>query len=140
MSFCTFCSVCCAVFIFTEPTDAGIIPPQYRKPHLLPNNHAPTEMSTSNGDSEKKQPHQWPSNPVEEWAKEQVMIVPRLMIEVEKSQRPSPLKIYFWSISARFFSCKEISKNIHLSPCKLVVLFIAHLLQILCLYFVLLLL
>jgi len=57
---------------FTEPTDAGIIPPQFRKPHQIPNvstaaNHAPIETN-----NDKKQPHQWSSSPVEEWAKEQV--------------------------------------------------------------------
>merc|ERR1712129_495697 len=58
-----------------EPTDAGIIPPQFRKPHHVPSvsntaaNHIPVEPNSA---PEKKQPHQWSSNPVEEWAKEQV--------------------------------------------------------------------
>ena len=61
----------------TEPTVAGIIPPQFRKPQQVPNvpssaaNHTPLE--TNNAAPEKKQPHQWSSNPVEEWAKEQVI-------------------------------------------------------------------
>ena len=60
---------------FPEPTDAGIIPPQFRKPHHVPSNsntaanHIPVETNSA---PEKKQPHQWSSNPVEEWAKEQV--------------------------------------------------------------------
>ena len=63
------------VFV-TEPTDAGIIPPQFRKPQQVPNmpsaaNH--TTLETNNAAPEKKQPHQWSSNPVEEWAKEQVI-------------------------------------------------------------------
>ena len=62
-------------FNFPEPTDAGIIPPQFRKPHHVPSNsntaanHIPVETNSA---PEKKQPHQWSSNPVEEWAKEQV--------------------------------------------------------------------
>ena len=59
------------LLFFTEPTDAGIIPPQFRKPHQIPNvstaaNHAPLETNND------KKPHQWSSSPVEEWAKEQV--------------------------------------------------------------------
>merc|ERR1712079_126810 len=47
---------------------------QFRKPQQVPNmpsaaNH--TTLETNNA-PEKKQPHQWSSNPVEEWAKEQV--------------------------------------------------------------------
>ena len=66
------------IIFFPEPTDAGIIPPQFRKPHHVPSNsntaanHIPVE---SNSAPEKKQPHQWSSNPVEEWAKEQVKII-----------------------------------------------------------------
>jgi hypothetical protein len=62
-------------FYFPEPTDAGIIPPQFRKPHHVPSvsntaaNHIPVETNSA---PEKKMPHQWSSNPVEEWAKEQV--------------------------------------------------------------------
>ena len=65
----------CIIFFFPEPTDAGIIPPQFRKPHHVPSvsntaaNHIPVEPNSA---PEKKQPHQWSSNPVEEWAKEQV--------------------------------------------------------------------
>ena len=74
-------------YFFIEPTDAGIIPPQFRKPSLPINpsvvaqsslasplsNHAlASELANSN--NEKRLPHQWSSNPVEEWAKEQVRI------------------------------------------------------------------
>lgn len=63
------------VFDFVaEPTDTGIIPPQFRKPHQVSpqqnNNAASNHQPETNGD--KKQPHQWSSSPVEEWAKEQV--------------------------------------------------------------------
>ena len=64
------------VFDFVaEPTDTGIIPPQFRKAHQVSPqqqsiNAAPNHQPETNGD--KKQPHQWSSSPVEEWAKEQV--------------------------------------------------------------------
>merc|ERR1719273_1359327 len=58
-----------------EPTDTGIIPPQFRKAHQVSPqqqniNVASNHQPETNGD--KKQPHQWSSSPVEEWAKEQV--------------------------------------------------------------------
>ena len=72
-------------FAFTEPTDAGIIPPQFRKPSIQGQNNpvvpaTPMMTSTASNHSsspesqstEKRLPHQWSSNPVEEWAKEQV--------------------------------------------------------------------
>ena len=72
-------------FAFAEPTDAGIIPPQFRKPSIQGQNNPvvpPTPMMTSTASNhssspesqstEKRLPHQWSSNPVEEWAKEQV--------------------------------------------------------------------
>lgn len=54
-----------------EPSDAGIIPPQFRKPHQL-HQPLPNVNHNSEPNEPKKQPHQWSSNPVEEWAKEQV--------------------------------------------------------------------
>ena len=62
-------------FVFSEPTDTGIIPPQFRKAHQVSPqqqsiNAASNHQPETNGD--KKQPHQWSSSPVEEWAKEQV--------------------------------------------------------------------
>merc|ERR1711953_1182211 len=59
----------------TKPTDTGIIPPQFRKAHQVSPqqqsiNVASNHQPETNGD--KKQPHQWSSSPVEEWAKEQV--------------------------------------------------------------------
>ena len=62
-------------FGFSEPTDTGIIPPQFRKAHQVSPqqqniNAASNHQPETNGD--KKQPHQWSSSPVEEWAKEQV--------------------------------------------------------------------
>jgi len=64
-----------------KPTDAGIIPPQFRKPSLQnssvvsssvtsPSSNHASDLANSN--NEKRLPHQWSSNPVEEWAKEQV--------------------------------------------------------------------
>merc|ERR1711953_353220 len=58
-----------------EPTDTGIIPPQFRKAHQVSPqqqsiNAASNHQPETNGD--KKQPHQWSSSPVQEWAKEQV--------------------------------------------------------------------
>ena len=88
---------------FAEPSDAGIIPPEYRT-SFQPTNTTTTSAMTSQsvmmtsqqstssppsrvppgtagGQQEKnpampvKQPHQFSSNPVEEWAKEQVHTV-----------------------------------------------------------------
>merc|ERR1711941_228116 len=63
-------------------TDAGIIPPQFRKPSLQNSSVVSSSSVTSpssnhasdlaNSNNEKRLPHQWSSNPVEEWAKEQV--------------------------------------------------------------------
>jgi len=67
----------------SKPTDTGIIPPEYRTAfHTASLNQASSTTSNSvqhslqsinseNSTGEKK-PHQWSTNPVEEWAKEQV--------------------------------------------------------------------
>ena len=72
-------------FYILEPTDAGIIPPEYRTSfHGQGSNQASSVTVTqaqnslqcstitepSTGD---KKLHQWSTNPVEEWAKEQVI-------------------------------------------------------------------
>jgi len=72
-------------FYVPEPTDAGIIPPEYRT-FAGPNNQVsstslsqPHSSLQSSNNSESsvsdKKAHQWSTNPVEEWAKEQVRIV-----------------------------------------------------------------
>ena len=102
-AYCTFGSVFFFILLswFAEPSDAGIIPPEYRT-SFQPTNTTTTSAMTSQsvmmtsqqstsssppsrvppgtagGQQEKnpampvKQPHQFSSNPVEEWAKEQV--------------------------------------------------------------------
>ena len=77
------------LFTFPEPTDAGIIPPEYRRsfqgasglsrPQLpvQPQLPASTEESLSSASSVSQSPpdkkfHQFSASPVEEWAKEQV--------------------------------------------------------------------
>ena len=91
------------VIFFSEPSDTGIIPPQFRKsfhgttattatsptmtnsnvpavhqslppmtPHTNVANNSNSNSNESSPGDGKKAPHQWSSNPVEEWAKEQV--------------------------------------------------------------------
>ena len=47
------------------------------QPHQVAGGIGMTNNHTleTNGAAEKKQPHQWSSNPVEEWAKEQVELI-----------------------------------------------------------------
>lgn len=77
----------------TEPTDAGILPPEYRNPYggqsssqaaqmIHQHQQQQQQMHQDNsqiGGTDKKQPHQWSTNPVEEWAKEQVRIKFRIV-------------------------------------------------------------
>ena len=97
-------------FFVSEPSDAGIIPPQFRKPQQQPPlqqqqpqsllastssvNHAPVETNNSTA-SDKKQPHQWSSNPVEEWAKEQVTycFVPQIQVIKQEELHFESLKL-----------------------------------------------
>ena len=86
---------------FTEPTDAGVVPPEYRTSFPSANNphhvlqqqqqqqqqHPPQQQQmqhqqqqlAQNGSSPprptEKKPHQFTNTPVEEWAKEQVGIM-----------------------------------------------------------------
>ena len=71
-------------FPIVEPTDTGIIPPEYRTSFhttsltqassIAANNAHSSLQSTSNENSTvDKKVHQWSTNPVEEWAKEQVI-------------------------------------------------------------------
>ena len=79
-----------------EPTDAGVVPPEYRtsfpsanNPHHViqqqqqqqpPQQHQmqPQQQHVQNGSSPprptEKKPHQFTNTPVEEWAKEQVSV------------------------------------------------------------------
>ena len=70
-------------YYVSEPTDAGIIPPEYRTsfPGATINQASSTSVSqlqnslqsiNSESLSSDKKSHQWSTNPVEEWAKEQV--------------------------------------------------------------------
>merc|ERR1712062_152183 len=69
----------------SKPTDAGIIPPEYRtsfpgqipsQEPSVPSSHVHNSLQLSNNigesSSSDKKLHQWSTNPVEEWAKEQV--------------------------------------------------------------------
>ena len=73
-------------FYVSEPTDAGIIPPEYRTsfPGPIINQVSSTSLSqphsslqsinNSESSASDKKAHQWSTNPVEEWAKEQVLL------------------------------------------------------------------
>merc|ERR1712020_563739 len=78
-----------------EPTDAGIIPPEYRTSFpgqipsqgpSVPSNHVHNSLQLSNNigeiSSSDKKLHQWSTNPVEEWAKEQVFVCSGLCIVI----------------------------------------------------------
>ena len=64
-----------------EPTDAGVIPPEY-KTSFANNSSSSLESSPASQQHMRqdvppprpteKKPHEWTTNPVEEWAKEQV--------------------------------------------------------------------
>ena len=62
---------------FVEPSDAGIIPPEYRRSFQgaqagsRPQPNLPDD-SPSQAQSSEKKGHQFSQSPVEEWAKEQV--------------------------------------------------------------------
>ena len=73
-------------FCIIEPTDAGIIPPEYRTSFhsqgpsqassvTVTQAQSSLQCSTINDPSTgDKKLHQWSTNPVEEWAKEQVIL------------------------------------------------------------------
>ena len=70
-------------FPILEPTDTGIIPPEYRTSFHTSNmtqasstavNNAQSSLQSNSNENATgdKKVHQWSTNPVEEWAKEQV--------------------------------------------------------------------
>ena len=70
-------------FPISEPTDTGIIPPEYRTSFHTTSLTQASSTSANNTQSSlqpisnenstgDKKAHQWSTNPVEEWAKEQV--------------------------------------------------------------------
>ena len=133
--------------MFSEPSDTGIIPPEYRTPSFPPPPHQTSSSSSaaaavaaslqqqqqqqlllsqqqqqlqqqqlhhhqqqlnsdSNGSSPRtgeKKPHQWSTNPVEEWAKEQVInyLINCLTSEEEEGK---PLTFFF----PRFFFLRNL--------------------------------
>ena len=76
------------VILVIEPSDAGVLPPEYRNPYGASSSAAAAQMIHQHQQQqqhespphEQKQPHQWSTNPVEEWAKEQVRILINLFI------------------------------------------------------------
>ena len=80
------------LFQIAEPTDAGVVPPEYRTSfpsannphHVLQQQQQPQQQQmqqqqhAQNGSSPprptEKKPHQFTNTPVEEWAKEQVRV------------------------------------------------------------------
>ena len=85
------------MYRIAEPTDAGVVPPEYRtsfpsanNPHhvvqqqqhqqqmVQPQQHA--QNGSSPPRPTEKKPHQFTGTPVEEWAKEQVLATMRVFI------------------------------------------------------------
>ena len=57
-----------------------------------------TTLETNNAAPEKKQPHQWSSNPVEEWAKEQVIFIAAIR---NKRSGPSLMRVQWVQLNAQ---------------------------------------